>query len=56
MKNLDKATLADLISLYNNYILVVRSGLQIGVAYQILEDWEIKDIREEIFKRVNRLR
>ncbi len=51
MKNLEKFTLEELIALYNNYI-IVEDSRSMGSAFAILGDMEVKEVRQEITKRI----
>lgn len=59
MKNLSELSLADLMGIYNNYILVYKLGAQIklGIHYSVV--WEgngkIDQLESEINKRIKEI-
>lgn len=56
MKSLSELTLADLMGLYNNYILVEKAGLKIGVHYSVIWKTEnIDKLESEIKSRIKNI-
>jgi hypothetical protein len=52
---MEKLTLADLVSLYNNYRLVEISNISIGSRFLLLSKSEMEKVEREIEKRLEML-
>ena len=53
MRNLSELTLADLVSLYNNYMIVETTNC--GYAWQILSEDEFNAVKKEINLRTSKI-
>lgn len=51
MKKLSELSLADLLGLYNNYMIADTTNC--GSAWKILDEYEFEEVQKEIQKRTN---